>query len=337
MAKRPSLWHQWRTIIDYKTHYGFSRHKWKQRHKKGNLSPASPCIPSRSTRKMYLDGGRRITRFLKENGVRYITSPEQILSNTKTVDENYDPVYFTVADAEKILLGTNKGLSLDELKQKVDGATVADIKGYFDYYKDKRSPYTLHADRSAVSMVLGFDPKNFPLPPRKKENITRSRKETYASRQESQKIPGLVLFLHAVGLRRSELVNLHRDDIDLENGTVFVRRGKGGKSRTVPIREDLLDAIRLFPLAEEYPFREVKYYKNINIHGYRRKYAQELFQQRIGMGYQEAVGKIKSLSHYDPEQAERLSSQVKQMCSEIAVLLGHGPGRLETVRNHYLK
>ena len=41
--------------------------------------------------------------------------------------------------------------------------------------------------------------------------------------------------LYAAGIRISELVGLDVDDLDLEDGTVWVRRGKGAKDRRVPI------------------------------------------------------------------------------------------------------
>ncbi|MBW8832846.1 MAG: site-specific tyrosine recombinase XerC [Burkholderiales bacterium] len=43
--------------------------------------------------------------------------------------------------------------------------------------------------------------------------------------------------LYSTGMRRSEVAALRVDDVDLNNGTVFVRLGKGGKDRVVPIGE----------------------------------------------------------------------------------------------------
>lgn len=43
--------------------------------------------------------------------------------------------------------------------------------------------------------------------------------------------------LYSTGMRRSELTNLRADDVDLGRGTVFIRQGKGGKDRVVPIGE----------------------------------------------------------------------------------------------------
>jgi integrase/recombinase XerD len=41
--------------------------------------------------------------------------------------------------------------------------------------------------------------------------------------------------LYSTGIRRAELVNLRLYDIDLKNGTLFVRQGKGQKDRYVPL------------------------------------------------------------------------------------------------------
>lgn len=41
--------------------------------------------------------------------------------------------------------------------------------------------------------------------------------------------------LYGAGMRISELVNLDVDDVDLDEGSVLIRSGKGGKSRRVPV------------------------------------------------------------------------------------------------------
>ena len=41
--------------------------------------------------------------------------------------------------------------------------------------------------------------------------------------------------LYSSALRREEIANLHLDDVDPETGYVFVREGKGGKDRVVPL------------------------------------------------------------------------------------------------------
>lgn len=46
--------------------------------------------------------------------------------------------------------------------------------------------------------------------------------------------------LYATAARRSELVNLDLSDLDAEGGTVHIRKGKGGKSRLVPVARNAL-------------------------------------------------------------------------------------------------
>jgi len=51
---------------------------------------------------------------------------------------------------------------------------------------------------------------------------------------------------YSCGLRRAELISLTLRDVDFERGTVFVRSGKGGKDRFVPIGERALFWLRLY-------------------------------------------------------------------------------------------
>jgi len=55
--------------------------------------------------------------------------------------------------------------------------------------------------------------------------------------------------LYGTGMRRAELGKLHLSDIDLEQGTILIRQGKGRKDRMVPVghnaREALVDYLEL--------------------------------------------------------------------------------------------
>jgi integrase/recombinase XerD len=56
----------------------------------------------------------------------------------------------------------------------------------------------------------------------------------------------IVIFLFYSGLRISEALSLKLEDVDLDKRTIFVRQGKGGKSRTVPLLPLLI------PIVEQY-------------------------------------------------------------------------------------
>lgn len=52
--------------------------------------------------------------------------------------------------------------------------------------------------------------------------------------------------LYATGLRRAEIVGLDLADVDLADETVFVRSGKGGRQRFVPLGKTACAALRLY-------------------------------------------------------------------------------------------
>ncbi|MGH8548113.1 MAG: tyrosine recombinase XerC, partial [Methylococcales bacterium] len=49
---------------------------------------------------------------------------------------------------------------------------------------------------------------------------------------------------YSSGLRLSELANLNLEDVDLKQGSLLVKRGKGGKSRVLPVGRLAIDAIQ---------------------------------------------------------------------------------------------
>lgn len=58
------------------------------------------------------------------------------------------------------------------------------------------------------------------------------------------------MFLFA-GLRKSELINLKYADVDIENLTVFVRLGKGGKDRIIPMSFTLAQSLKRYVVERE--------------------------------------------------------------------------------------
>lgn len=53
------------------------------------------------------------------------------------------------------------------------------------------------------------------------------------------------VFIYA-GLRKSELLNLRMTDVDLENRTIFVNKGKGSKDRFIPMGYKLTDILKKY-------------------------------------------------------------------------------------------
>jgi site-specific recombinase XerD len=67
----------------------------------------------------------------------------------------------------------------------------------------------------------------------------------------------LLEVLYGAGLRVSEVAALDRDDVDLWEGLVTVRGGKGGKDRRVPLGPPAVDAIRRHLDACPFPGRHL--------------------------------------------------------------------------------
>jgi len=56
----------------------------------------------------------------------------------------------------------------------------------------------------------------------------------------------IILMLYGTGLRVSELCNLRRDDLNLDEGFLIVRMGKGSKDRIVPLPVELIEEIKRY-------------------------------------------------------------------------------------------
>lgn len=54
----------------------------------------------------------------------------------------------------------------------------------------------------------------------------------------------LLIVAYTCGLRRAEIASLMIDDVDLEQCTLIVRRGKGDKERVIPLADSACDALR---------------------------------------------------------------------------------------------
>lgn len=115
---------------------------------------------------------------------------------------------------------------------------------------------------STLDRLIPLKPKRLSEPNRvsiKADQVPRlfdhllSRK---AAPYDNLMLAAFVACMLYAGLRVSEACNLTRDDVDLVDGTIYIRRGKGGKSRTVGItsalRVRLLDYLTVRHKSEQF-------------------------------------------------------------------------------------
>lgn len=220
--------------------------------------------------------------------------------------------------------------SLRELP-KIDARANELVTRYLTERLEKgQSPYTLKAVRAGLRMFFSdwSLAEELPLPSREREKIVRSRGPTkHDAEFQPANWPTLIAFLQATGLRRSEVTVLRVRDIQLnedQRAEIEVHAGKGGKPRTVlarPGHEEAVMGVIRDHQADERVFPRVP--KHMDIHSYRREYAQGLYQQLSGRPLPPATGRLHR-ANYDLEAVQIVSN-----------MLGHN--RVDVVLRHYLR
>jgi len=151
-----------------------------------------------------------------------------------------------------------------------------------------RSAWTVRVEAAALAKLYRCRSTDFgvELPRRSREDIHRSRVAREHDRHFSEaKNRDAVDFCRATGLRRKELIEARwRDVYRGEDGRLYVHveRGKGGRSREVPVLERYRE--RVWELREraraegrDRLFERVP--NRADIHGYRREYASERYRE----------------------------------------------------------
>jgi site-specific recombinase XerD len=217
---------------------------------------------------------------------------------------------------------------LEQLDERAEELVSAYLLHRID---ERRSPYTLLAERSALRLFFDTEKlaEGIALPKRIRENITRSRLPTKQDAHfQPENWPELINFLKATGLRREEVEALFVYEIcvDTELGdlVVYVRNGKGGQARVVqvlPGQEKAVLTVKAQRPEQEHAFERVP--KNLDVHALRREYAQAFYRYLSGRELPPTEGRLKP-SQYDRTAAKESSEQ-----------LGHH--RSSIVTGHYIR
>jgi integrase len=218
--------------------------------------------------------------------------------------------------------------NLEQLDPRADELATEYLQLHLD---ERKSPYTLQAERAALRMFFGNRDlaAGVTIPRRARSNITRSRVPVGHDRHiQLANWQPVIRFLQATGLRRRELRDLKCRDIHQGHGEqvyVHVASGKGGLTREVPVlpgHEGEVLAMKEghgndAPVFERIP-------RHLDVHSYRREYAQALYLHYApGRSLPPATGRLKP-SDYDRDAVQRVSWA-----------LGHR--RIDVVLRHYLR
>lgn len=200
------------------------------------------------------------------------------------------------------------------------------------------SPYTLKLEAAALTKLYGRSAEDLQLPPtpeRRRQDITRSRNDVVRDKHfsVSENAP-LITFCQNTGLRRRELAELRYKDIMYEYGQmdIFVRNGKGGKQRIVPVL-DPDEVLRLRPdLLSGDPEARVwdKIHSGADIHGYRADYATTLYKR-----LERPLDTLKRTQKYYCRGDRKGTVFDRAAMLQVSRALGHN--RIDVIAGHYLR
>lgn len=139
---------------------------------------------------------------------------------------------------------------ISHYKKSPENITSDEIVLYLSDLKSSSSKRQhVGALRNFYTHVIG-QPNKFariPYPKKEKKLPQIMSKQVLVERISSignMKHRMIVSVLYGSGIRLSELLDLRITDIDGDRKTIFVRHGKGGKDRCVPISEKLIQDLR---------------------------------------------------------------------------------------------
>lgn len=142
---------------------------------------------------------------------------------------------------------------LERINKPIEQLNEDDIKLYLSELFDSKSRNTIMLAAASVKFfykeILRKDITHLSLPKKEKTLpvvLTREETKKLLESAETKKSKLLMSFLYSSGLRVSELVNLKKDDINLQDKMGWVRKGKGSKDRIFTISESLCTDLKLF-------------------------------------------------------------------------------------------
>ena len=198
----------------------------------------------------------------------------------------------------------------------------------------KYSAWTLNLARSAVAKLYGESGDRIAhLPPRRREDITRSRGGVAMDNRIRDEWRPLMDFCRATGLRRHELEKLRGTDLSQPPGGPprLEVKGKGGKVRSAPVVGDpgAVQAVveACISAGRGLVWPEVP--EKLDIHSLRAEYAEAVYRAA-----ERPLGSLKGHELYHCRGDRVGIAYDREALRAASAALGHG--RVSVVADHYL-
>ena len=134
--------------------------------------------------------------------------------------------------------------------KKVEELAEDDVKSYLASMFDTKSKSTISLAASSIKFffsILGKPMNKISLPKKDKklpQVLNKEEVKKLLEKSETIKSRLMLSLLYSSGLRVSELVNLKKVDLNLQDKTGWVRKGKGSKDRIFMLSESLCHELK---------------------------------------------------------------------------------------------
>lgn len=150
---------------------------------------------------------------------------------------------------------------MERSKKSPEQLTQDDAKVYLSEMFDTKSKNTIMLAAASLKFffteILKKDFSGVRMPKKEKrlpEVLTKEEVKKLIDSADTLKSKLIISMLYSGGLRVSELVNLKRSDINFNDRTGWVRRGKGSKDRVFTISEGLAQDLLAYLKDREYSY-----------------------------------------------------------------------------------
>lgn len=141
---------------------------------------------------------------------------------------------------------------LSQTETKIEDLNEEDAKSYLASMFDTKSKATISLAASSIRFffsILGKPISRITIPKKDKSLpsvLSKDEISKLLNSAETSKSKLIFSLLYSSGLRVSELVNLKRADLNLQDKLGWVRKGKGNKDRIFTISENLCSELKNF-------------------------------------------------------------------------------------------
>jgi integrase/recombinase XerD len=208
---------------------------------------SAPCVErllSRYLRQRRAEGLARGTLAYRRLYLEHFLSWLQAegIDDLRSVTPAHARAYALALTRHRYRSGKAEGVELRPLKPRTRMTRLLIVRDFFRFLVKSR---VVLADPTA-SLRIAFGKKPLPKHVLSERDVGKLLAAPDLSTPIGLRDRAILALLYGSGLRRAEVSSLDLYDVDLTEGTVYVRRGKGGKPRLVPLGETAAKDLRAY-------------------------------------------------------------------------------------------